>query len=90
MLLHFITVCDRTINSPFQSFHSCPSIEVIDLHKDGVAALVDGREVVDERSLFLHRVGEMVLVLHGWRTERRGTKQSVVVKLRSYRPAAAL
>lgn len=48
-----------------------PSIKVIVLHKDGVDASVDGREVIDESSLFLHRTGEMVLVLRGWRRERK-------------------
>lgn len=50
-----------------------PSIEVILLHEDGVAAFVDGREVVDERSVFLCRAAEMVVILHGWRTKRDRT-----------------
>lgn len=43
----------------------CPSIKVIALHKDGAAASIDGREVVDECLLFLSRAGEPVLILHG-------------------------
>lgn len=50
----------------------CPSIKVIVLHKDAVDASVDGSEVVDESLLFLHRTGEMMLVLHGWSRESKG------------------
>lgn len=56
------------INSDYRlspSLFCSPSIKVIVLHKDSMDASVDGREVVDERSLFINRTGEMVVVLHG-------------------------
>lgn len=49
----------------------CPSIKVIVLHKDSMDACVDRREVVDECALFFRSTGEMVVVLHGCRKERK-------------------
>lgn len=65
---------------------SCQSIKVIILHKNGVGASVDGREVIDESSLLLRGGGEMVLVLHGWEQDGGKKKEGSCEKLLHTKP----
>lgn len=64
-VLGLVVVTHSYRTEPFYILQLCPLIKVVVLHKDGAAASVDGREVVDQCSLLLSRAGEPVLILHG-------------------------